>query len=470
MIARNREYDVAIVGGGIGGLMAAYEIIKQKPHLKVILFESGKTLTERVCPMVAGKTSKCAKCSPCAIMRGISGAGAFSDGKYNITAEFGGWLGELVGEETTLSYIRKSNSILEEFGASKDVYMPSNELKLECIKHDLHMLQAEVKHLGTDENYQTMLKLFNYINGCVEVLCLTAVEDVDKENHIVYFSGVNGKDQIKASNIIFAVGRSGSEYFSNWCKKNDITMESNQVDIGVRVELPAIIWENFSKNIYEPKVLFRTKGYGDITRMFCFNNRGHVVMENSDGIFSVNGHSFKAVDKKTNNSNFAILSVQKFTQPFQEPIEYAKAIAGLANKISNGNVLVQRFGDLIRGRRTDAKRLKASTTIPTLNAVPGDLSLCMPKRQLDNIIETIYKLNEIAPGTANDDTLLYGVECKYYGARPQMENFELEKTQNIYAIGDGAGVTRSLAQAAANGLMVADTITQGKIFYKNCEL
>ena len=224
-----------------------------------------------------------------------------------------------------------------------------------------------------------------------------------------------------------------------------------------------MVWEHFSKKIYEPKIFYRSKKYGDTTRMFCFNERGHVVTENTNGVLTVNGHSFKEEERKTKNSNFALLSTIKFTQPFNEPIEYARDIASLANKISGGSVLVQRLGDLEAGRRTDASRLKQSTTVPTLQAVPGDLSLCLPKRQLDNIIETLHALDKVAPGTANYDTLLYGVECKYYSARPECTDFEINGTKGIYAIGDGAGFTRSLSQAAANGLMVADLLTDGKL-------
>ena len=254
----------------------------------------------------------------------------------------------------------------------------------------------------------------------------------------------------------------GSKLFTKWCADNQIPMTNNQVDIGVRVELPSMIWEDFAKKIYEPKIIYRSKRYGDTTRMFCFNDRGSVVTENTDGVLTVNGHSYRDPARKTANSNFALLSTIRFTQPFREPIEYARHVASLANLISGGSVLVQRLGDLECGRRTEEKRLRQSTTIPTLNAVPGDLSLCMPKRQLDNIIETLHALDAVAPGTSNYDTLLYGIECKYYSARPECENFQVKGCKNIYAIGDGAGFTRSLSQASANGLYVADLLTRKK--------
>ncbi|HOV68709.1 MAG TPA: FAD-dependent oxidoreductase, partial [Clostridia bacterium] len=314
------------------------------------------------------------------------------------------------------------------------------------------------KHIGTDAIYHTMARLIDKLSQRVEILTMTEVVDVNKDTHTLTLKDKENTGTITADRIIFAVGRAGSRFFSKWCDKNGIPLENNQVDIGVRVELPWEIWKHFSRKIYEPKIWYRSKAYGDITRMFCFNERGSVVTENTDGVLTVNGHSFKDENKKTANSNFALLSTIRFTQPFNEPIEYARFIASLANKISGGSVLVQRLGDMEAGRRSTEHRIKSSTTRPTLNAVPGDLGLCMPKRQLDNIIETLHALNKIAPGTANHDTLLYGVECKYYSARPKCDDFEIEGCKGIYAIGDGAGFTRSLSHAAANGLYIADKI------------
>lgn len=454
MNSKYSEYDVAIIGGGISGLMAAHRLIIRDPSMKIVLIEKGKALTSRNCPMITKKIDVCANCKHCAIMEGMAGAGAFSDGKYVISTEYGGWLTEFLSKDTVIDYIEQADALLVGFGATKDRYTPNNELKRLCLTHDLHMQQAELKHLGTDANFDTMKKMIADIAGRVEILTQTAVTDVDKGSHTIYTA--NG--EIKADTIIFAVGRVGSRIFAQWCHKNGIEMTNNQVDIGVRVELPALIWDHFSKKIYEPKIWYRSKQYGDVTRMFCFNDRGHVVMENTDGVLTVNGHSYKGQDKKTENSNFALLSTIKFTQPFKNPIEYARYVAYLANLISGGSVLVQRLGDLEAGRRTNAVRLKQATTKPTLGVVPGDLSLCMPKRQLDNIVETLHALDTIAPGTANHDTLLYGIECKYYSARPAATDFELEGCNRIYAVGDGAGFTRSLSHAAAHGLYVADKI------------
>jgi uncharacterized FAD-dependent dehydrogenase len=307
-----------------------------------------------------------------------------------------------------------------------------------------------------------MKKMIAELGTRCDILTNTHVTNVDANAHVVYARDAAGEMEFSAPHIIFAVGRAGSRFFSDWCKKNGIGLKNNQVDVGVRVELPSCVWDHFSKKIYEPKIWYRSKTYGDTTRMFCFNERGSVVTENTDGVLTVNGHSYRDESRKTENSNFALLSTIRFTEPFREPIEYARHVARLANLISGGSVLVQRLGDLMRGRRTDKDRLKKSTTRPTLDAVPGDLSLCMPKRQLDNIIETLDALNGIAPGTSNHDTLLYGIECKYYSARPDSEDFALTGLNNVYATGDGAGFTRSLSQAAANGLYIADKILKEK--------
>jgi len=447
-----KQYDVIIIGAGIGGLMTAYGLAGRK---KVLVIEKGKGLDKRICPLTHNMADHCLKCKQCSIMEGVGGAGAFSDGKFNITTEYGGWLQEIVGEDKTMRYIQQVADILNKFGATNKEYHPSDDFKKKCLEYDLHALQATVKHLGTDGNYKVMSALYRYLEDKVDFVLGTTVTDIDDSNNQVV---TDGGETYRYDKLVIAIGRSGSEWFGHQCAKLKVTVDNNQVDIGVRVELPRIVWEDISREIYEPKIVYRTKNYGDTTRTFCFNSGGEVVIENNEGILTVNGHANADPEKKTKNSNFAILSTSRFTQPFNKPIEYAKHICKLANMTAGGGVIVQRFGDLIRGQRTNEHRLAQSTVRPTLTAVAGDLSLCLPKRQLDNIIETIYALDKIAPGTANYDTLLYGIEAKFYSIRPQFvgDNFEIKP--NIYAIGDGAGVTRGLAQAGANGLMVADDI------------
>ncbi|MGI5967734.1 MAG: NAD(P)/FAD-dependent oxidoreductase, partial [Anaerotruncus rubiinfantis] len=378
------HYDIAIIGGGIGGLMAAYRLSENDPSLSIVLFEKGNPLGKRICPIITKQVKTCIKCKSCAIMEGLAGAGAFSDGKYVISTEYGGWLTEFLPDETVIDYIEQADKILVNFGATTERFQPNNDLKKLCIGYDLHMAQAQLKHLGTDSNFDTMMHLINSLEGRVEIHTKTNVSNVERASRTLTVQDADGEHALTADRIIFAVGRAGSMFFSDWCEKNNVPLHNNQVDIGVRVELPSIVWEDFSKKIYEPKIWYRSKRYGDTTRMFCFNDRGQVVTENTNGVLTVNGHSYRDESRKTQNSNFALLSTTNFTQPFKEPIEYARYVASLANLISGGSVLVQRLGDLMNGRRTDEKRLRQGTVRPTLSAVPGDLSLCMPKRQLDN--------------------------------------------------------------------------------------
>ncbi len=446
---------VVIIGGGISGLMAAYRLSEKH---RVTLLEKGRALDARHCPIVENRSAACARCEPCAIMEGLAGAGAFSDGKYVISTEYGGWMTDVLPAALVMNYIEQADAVLRLFGAPEDRFLPDDELKLLCLRHDLHMQQGQLKHLGTDANLQTMKKLIADLSGRCDIVTGAEVTDVDAATRTVLYQCAGTEHALEGDAVIFAVGRSGSEFFADWCAKNNVRLQSNQVDIGVRVELPALIWNHFSKRIYEPKIWYRSQQYGDITRMFCFNERGQVVVENTGGVLTVNGHAYKDEAKKSQNSNFALLSTLRLTRPFNEPIRYAKNVALLANQLSGGGVLVQRLGDLEAGRRSNEHRMSSSTTVPTLAAVPGDLSLCLPKRQLDNILETLHALEKIAPGTANHDTLLYGVECKYYSSRPECEDFELVGRPGLYAVGDGSGFTRSLSQAAANGLYVADKL------------
>ncbi|MCL2082532.1 MAG: FAD-dependent oxidoreductase [Oscillospiraceae bacterium] len=452
------RYDVAIIGGGIAGLMAAWRLTDGNSGLKVVILEQGNALDRRYCPMVEKKQALCSRCASCAIMEGLGGAGAFSDGKYVITSEYGGWLTDVLSSSVVLDYIEQADSILRLHGAPDERYLPDDELKTICLQNDLHMQQGQLKHLGTDANLSTMKSLVKELSSRCILRTGVRVTGADPKTHTVFWDENGQPGSLSAENVLFAAGRAGSEFFADWCRKNDVSTQTNAVDIGVRVELPALTWDHFSSRIYEPKILYRSRRYGDITRMFCFNERGHVVLENTSGILTVNGHAYKDKAKKSANSNFALLTTLRFTEPFNEPIRFAKSVASLANMLSGGGVLIQLLGDLRSGRRSTEERVRACTTEPTLRAVPGDLSLCLPKRQLDNILETLDALNVIAPGTANHDTLLYGVECKYYSSRPCCNDFEICSCPGFYAAGDGSGFTRSLSHAAANGLYVADKI------------
>ena len=451
--------QVAIIGGGIGGLMAAYRLKKNDPSIEVTIIERGYELEKRHCP--AGHNKACVHCKICSITGGYAGAGAFSDGKFNLGTAYGGSMGEELGERTAMKYINGVDDVLASFSEDyPPLYRSSEEPKLKCLQNNLRLLDMNVRHLGTDKNFKTMQKIIEYLgNAKVNMLSGTECVSVDKTEGGYALKVETGKNsqEIFTEKLIVATGRSGASFVSALCEKFGVTMNANSVDIGVRVEMKDIIWREFSEKIYEPKILYRTKTFEDRTRMFCFNQGGLVSAENNNGIITANGHSFAEPEKKTENCNFAILSSIHFKGNFNKPTEYAQNIARNMNFAGDGNIIVQRFGDLIRGRRTNDHRLGANTVIPTLRAFPGDLSIVLPYRALTNIIETIYALDKVAPGTANDDTLLYGCENKYYSIRPE-HNGSFEIMENVYLIGDGSGITRGLSQSGAMGLFVADKI------------
>lgn len=455
-----KKFDTVIIGGGIGGLMAAYRLRQKSPDMTIIVTERGNELEKRACP--ASKNNTCVHCKVCSITSGFAGAGAFSDGKFNLGTAYGGTLGEELGDDIANRYINEVDKILVEYCTSgvPKVYESNDELRLKCIQNNLRLLDMNVKHLGTDNNYVTMQNLINAIRESgTELYSFYDCEKIEKctDGYVAYYT--NG-EAIECKNIIIATGRSGANFVSSFCKANGVKMRSNHIDIGVRVEMKDIIWREFSSKIYEPKILYKTKTFEDRCRMFCFNQGGLVSAENNHGIITANGHSYAQPEKKTDNCNFAILSSIRFTEPFNQPTEYAENISRLANMIGKNNVLVQRFGDLIRGRRTNEHRLSQNTVIPTLKATAGDISLVLPHRILTNIIETIYALDKVAPGTANDDTLLYGCESKYYSIRPEFMNKNFELIDNVYIIGDGSGICRGLSQSGAMGIYVADCITK----------
>ena len=452
------KYDVTIIGGGMGGLFAAYQLRENNKNISIAIFDKGAELEDRKCYAVNGKP--CIHCKTCAITSGVAGSGAFSDAKFNIGTTYGGTLSEELGDDIAMKYISQVDKILESFSENYPKMYESNEdLKLKCIQNNLRLLDMNVRHLGTDRNFITMQNLIKYLrDNNVQIFSNTTCEQIYKlpnENH--YRLKMNTSTKVYSDKVIVATGRGGADFVKQMCNEFDIKVEANSVDVGVRVEMKDIIWKEFSSKIYEPKILYKTKTFEDRCRMFCFNQGGIVSAENNRGIITANGHSFADYTKKTDNCNFAILSSIHFTEPFNQPTEYAENISKMANMIGKGNVIVQRFGDLVRGRRTNDHRLSQNTVIPTLKATAGDISLVLPHRILTNIIETIYALDKVAPGTANDDTLLYGCESKYYSLKPKHnENFEV--CENLYLIGDGSGITRGLSQSAAMGLYVGEKI------------
>ncbi|NLX63228.1 MAG: NAD(P)/FAD-dependent oxidoreductase [Clostridiaceae bacterium] len=459
---KKNSYDVIIIGCGTAGIFAGYELHKLMPGMDILMLEQGKDIYHRFCPIVENKVPSCIRCNSCGIMNGFGGAGAFSDGKYNFTTQFGGWLNEYLDPRKIMDLIEYVDSVNVSFGATKKRYSTNTpearEISRKALSYDLHLLEAEVKHLGTENNRNILSRMFDYLNERVEICCESGVESIDKQESGYKITLVDGRTAI-CKYLIVAPGRAGAEWFASQCRKLNLQLINNQVDIGVRVELPARVFESITDIVYESKFLYRTKQYGDLVRTFCMNPYGYVVSENVDGIITVNGHSYTDPAYRSDNTNFAILVSNRFTKPFNEPYQYGKRIASLSNMLGGG-VLVQRFGDLIKGKRTNEHRLAQSFTVPTLKATPGDLSLVLTKRHLDNIIEMINALDKIAPGTANYDTLLYGVEVKFYSARLLLSNeFETE-LPGFYAIGDGAGITRGLSQAAASGVHVARVIAE----------
>ena len=452
------NYDIAIIGGGPAGIFAAYELTSLNPHSKIILIEEGLNIYERKCPITEKKTDHCLQCKPCSIMRGFGGAGAFSDGKFNFTTQFGGWLIDYIHEEQLMELIDYADEINMKYGAPAEYFSTKNsKVRKQALAHDLHLLDAKVRHLGTENNLQILGKMNEFLKERITMLFGVHVSQFQRESDHFKVTLQDQPNPICCNYLIAAPGRAGAEWFASKSQELGLSTSNNQVDVGVRVEIPAEIFQHITDELYEAKLVYRTKQYGDLVRTFCMNPKGYVVTENTDGIVTVNGHSYREEKMHSKNTNFALLVSNKFTEPFNEPHQYGKRIASFSNMLGGG-VLVQRFGDLIKGRRTNEHRLQRSFTKPTLKATPGDLSLVLPKRHLDNIIEMIYALNNIAPGMTNADTLLYGVEVKFYSSRIKLTN-ELEtEITKLFAIGDGAGVTRGLAQASASGLYVARTI------------
>ena len=457
MTGGNKMYDVLIVGAGPGGIFTAYELLEQKPDLRIAIFEMGHELKKRHCPIDGDKIKSCIHCKSCSIMSGFGGAGAFSDGKYNITNDFGGTLFEYIGKKSALELMKYVDKINLAFGGegTKLYTTAGSSLKTSCMQNGLHLLDASVRHLGTDINYIVLEHLYDHLKEKVDFHFDCFIDKVEKldSGYRIYHEA----SYYEGRECVISAGRSGSKWMEKVCRDLDIPTNSNRVDIGVRVELPAGIFAHLTDELYESKIVYRTSKYEDLVRTFCMNPKGEVVNENTNGIVTVNGHSYEDPAKQTNNTNFALLVAKHFSEPFKDSNGYGESIARLSNMLGGG-VIVQRFGDLIRGRRSTEERISESFTVPTLNAAAGDLSLVLPKRLLDGIIEMIYALDKIAPGTANDDTLLYGVEVKFYNMEVELDHNLMTRHEGLYIIGDGSGITHSLSHASASGVYVARQI------------
>ncbi len=454
-------YDVIIIGAGPGGIFSAYELMKQDENLKIAVFDAGHSLEQRHCPIDGEKVKSCIGCKTCAIMNGFGGAGAFSDGKYNITNDFGGTLYEYIGRQKALELMKYVDTInMSHGGEGTKMYSTAGtDLKKVCLQNKLKLLDASVRHLGTDVNYVVLKNLYDEMKEHMDFFFDTPVEKIQvKEDGYT----VSAKDaEYACRKCIVSVGRSGSKWMETVCEDLEIPTKSNRVDIGVRVELPAVIFSHLTDELYESKIVYRTEKFEDNVRTFCMNPYGIVVNENTNGIVTVNGHSYDSPDLRTENTNFALLVAKHFSEPFKDSNGYGESIARLSNMLGGG-VIVQRFGDLVRGRRSNQKRIEEGLVTPTLSATPGDLSLVLPKRILDGIIEMIYALHTIAPGTANDDTLLYGVEVKFYNMEVELDENLQSRYPGLYIIGDGSGVTHSLSHASASGVYVARHILESE--------
>ena len=453
------KYDVIIIGAGPGGIFSAYELSRLRPEAKIAVFEAGFPLEQRKCPIDGVNVKSCIKCPTCAIMSGFGGAGAFSDGKYNITNDFGGTLCDYIGRDEATELMNYVDGINLAYGGegTKLYTTAGSALKKKCLQNKLKLLDASVRHLGTDKNYIVLENLYRELEEKVEFHFRTTVDRVEPlgPGCRIYY----GKESAECEQCIISVGRVGSKWMEQICAEMDIPTKSNRVDIGVRVELPAVIFSDLTDELYESKIVYRTEKFEDNVRTFCMNPYGIVVSENTNGIVTVNGHSYEGEQYRTENTNFALLVAKHFSEPFKHSNDYGESIARLSNMLGGG-VIVQRFGDLVRGRRSNAQRIKEGLVRPTLAATPGDLSLVLPKRIMDGIIEMIYALDKIAPGTANDDTLLYGVEVKFYNMEVALDA-NLETCQKgLYVIGDGSGVTHSLSHASASGVYVARHIAE----------
>ncbi|ABO50111.1 glucose-inhibited division protein A [Desulforamulus reducens MI-1] len=473
-----KNYDVIVVGAGPAGIFTCYELMLKAPQLKVLLIEKGRDIYKRHCPILQKKMVKCppatakkdyAGCLPaCSVTNGFGGAGAYSDGKFNITTEFGGWMTDYMVPSEVLKLIKYVDGINLKHGATTVLSDPTTpavkSIEKRGLSVGLKLLRAEVRHLGTEQNLEILKSIFETLKQNIDMVFDTEVEDIllKKKFDSKYIKGIvtKNKEEIYAKHVVIVPGRDGSEWLTGILKKHDLEMTNNQVDVGVRVETMDTIMEEINEHLYEGKFIYRSST-GTTVRTFCSNPSGHVVIENHSGVMLANGHAYKDKKLGSNNTNFALLVSHKFSYPFNKPIEYAKSISRLANDLSNGSVLIQRFGDILKGRRSTEKRIQEGFVEPTLKeAVPGNLGLVLPYNTMKSIIEMIEALDAVTPGIASEHTLLYGVEAKFYSSRPKLNDKFETQINGLYSGGDGAGITRGLAQAGACGVCIARDIIE----------
>jgi uncharacterized protein len=468
------DYDVIVIGAGPAGIFTALEMDRLAPGKKVLVVDSGSTIDRRSCP--ARTSGQCAHCKTCNIMNGWAGAGAFSDGKLSLSEEVGGNITDYMSVAKARELIHYTDEVYLHYGAPDKVFGKSDKfaekVSYEARKENIQLIPCPVRHMGTEYSFEVLRAMYSYLSGRpnFKFMEYTSADTIYVENgkaEGVWIMDRSGeRTLLRAPYVVAAPGRGGAEWLARIAQENKLSTANNEVDIGVRVEVPNAVMDHLTKNLYEAKLVYYSDTFENKVRTFCMNPGGIVSEEHYDGGISggiavVNGHSYADEDKHSDNTNFAMLVSTKFTEPFNQPIEYGRYIAQLGNMLTGGGIMVQRLGDLLLGRRTDATRLEKSTTIPTLkHAVPGDLSFVLPHRHLTSIVESLRAFDKLAPGLYSKNTLLYGVEVKFYSSKVSVTKHFETAIQNLYAIGDGAGITRGLMQASVTGVVVARDIAE----------